>query len=304
MLDVEVKWDDLGNLHVSDDEGGSSSRTNKITKKICVQPRTQTSSRSKLCSISRRVWFWFTKVRSTGYLPLNGIQLHGWHRLCYMTEQSSCRKQRYMSTLIPCFCLGKIHEHRASTQKWLVARWIKLQKMCFELYRSQGSRTQIPKGTLVFPRTRNWIKVVWNAHVCARRAVEPLCRNNDVYPRRKRTSVFRATSALVRGFLKSKKGGKLSLHYNGDLSNAELLFRTIISANQISVNGAIADRCGELAQQISDHAFSTTGKPVAQINEQLECELSPEVVTVITKPLEIDFPAQGNLLRSHNKEIR
>ena len=34
---------------------------------------------------------------------------------------------------------------------------------------------------------------------------------------------FRATSAMDRGLLKSKKGGKLSIHYNGDLSHAELV---------------------------------------------------------------------------------
>ena len=39
------------------------------------------------------------------------------------------------------------------------------------------------------------------------------------------------------------------------------------------------------------------------MNEQLDCELSPEVVSVITKPLEINVPAQGNLLRSHNKRF-
>ena len=39
------------------------------------------------------------------------------------------------------------------------------------------------------------------------------------------------------------------------------------------------------------------------MNEQLDCELSPEVVSVITKPLEINVLAQGNLLRSHNKRF-
>ena len=99
----------------------------------------------------------------------------------------------------------------------------------------------------------------------ARRSVEPLSRNDDAYPRRKRTS--------CRGFLKSKKGGKLSIHYNGEWSNAELLFRTIISVNQLSVKWAIADFCRELSQRISDHAFSSTRKPVAQMNEQFDCEL-------------------------------
>ena len=54
---------------------------------------------------------------------------------------------------------------------------------------------------------------------------------------------LRATSALDRGFLKSKKGGQFSIYCNGDLSIAELLFRTIISVNRLSVHGAISDWC-------------------------------------------------------------
>ena len=36
--------------------------------------------------------------------------------------------------------------------------------------------------------------------------------------------IFRATCALDRGSLKSKGGGQLSIHYNGDSSTAELIF--------------------------------------------------------------------------------
>ena len=39
--------------------------------------------------------------------------------------------------------------------------------------------------------------------------------------------VFRGTSALARGPLKNKGGGKLSIHYKGDSATAELLFRSI-----------------------------------------------------------------------------
>ena len=53
--------------------------------------------------------------------------------------------------------------------------------------------------------------------------------------------VFRATSALDRGFLKRQICGELSIHYKGDLSNAELLFRTTSSVNPFCVHGAIAD---------------------------------------------------------------
>ena len=64
------------------------------------------------------------------------------------------------------------------------------------------------------------------------------------------------------------------IHYSGDLSTAELVFRTIISVNQLSVHGTISDWYGELAQQISDHSFSSTAKPVAKKSEQLDCRLS------------------------------
>ena len=59
----------------------------------------------------------------------------------------------------------------------------------------------------------------------------------------------------------------------------------------------------ELAQQISDHSFSSTEKPVAKRNEQLDCRLSPEVLSVMTKPLAINVPAQGNSFQSHNERF-
>ena len=86
--------------------------------------------------------------------------------------------------------------------------------------------------------------------------------------RESRHPVFRATSALDRGSLKSKSGGELSIHHNGDLSTAELFFCTVFSVNRLSVHGATSDWCEELAQQISDHAFSSTGKLVANMTAQ------------------------------------
>ena len=44
--------------------------------------------------------------------------------------------------------------------------------------------------------------------------------------------IFRATSPLSRGRLKSKGHGKLSIHYSADLETIETIFRIIVSANQ------------------------------------------------------------------------
>ena len=52
--------------------------------------------------------------------------------------------------------------------------------------------------------------------------------------------VFRATSPLSRGTLKSKGGGKLSIHFS-DRDTIETVFRTIISVNQLSIHGAVSD---------------------------------------------------------------
>ena len=56
---------------------------------------------------------------------------------------------------------------------------------------------------------------------------------------------FRASNAFERGELRSKGGGKKSSH-----ENIELLLRRVISANQLSVYGAIADICNELSEDL------------------------------------------------------
>ena len=42
------------------------------------------------------------------------------------------------------------------------------------------------------------------------------------------------------------EGGKQSIHFNDSDENIELLLRTVISANQLSVYGSIADLCAEV----------------------------------------------------------
>ena len=57
--------------------------------------------------------------------------------------------------------------------------------------------------------------------------------------------VFRATSALERGELKSKGVEKKSIHFNGSEETVELILRIVISANQLSIYGAVVDLCEE-----------------------------------------------------------
>ena len=48
-------------------------------------------------------------------------------------------------------------------------------------------------------------------------------------------AVFRSTSPLSRGVLKSKGGEELSVHFCTDEGTIETVFRTIISVNQLSI---------------------------------------------------------------------
>ena len=52
--------------------------------------------------------------------------------------------------------------------------------------------------------------------------------------------IFPGICALSRGFLK-RKGGKHTIHFTAESSIAELLLRTIHSANQFSVCGSSSE---------------------------------------------------------------
>ena len=93
-------------------------------------------------------------------------------------------------------------------------------------------------------------KNVWrmpNSFLCTREDLE----NDNMAERMLLTSaesghpIFRATSPLSRGRLRSKGHGKLSIHYAADLETIETIFRIIVSANQFSLYGAIAEMCEE-----------------------------------------------------------
>ena len=68
--------------------------------------------------------------------------------------------------------------------------------------------------------------------------------------------VFRASSPVSRT-LRSKGGGKLSLHFCADEGMIETVFRTLVSVNQLSIYGAVSDLCEEC-----DSCHDTTGRLV------------------------------------------
>ena len=70
------------------------------------------------------------------------------------------------------------------------------------------------------------------------------------------TNQMGGASAFFGGVLQHKGRGRTSIHCNADPATAELLFRIIIPVSQLSIYGAVAAWCEELAPQISDHSSS------------------------------------------------
>ena len=68
--------------------------------------------------------------------------------------------------------------------------------------------------------------------------------------------IFRATTPLSRGILKSKGRGKLSIHFAADQDTTDTIYRIILSVNQLSVYGAVAAVC----EEFEDHQ-DRSGEP-------------------------------------------
>ena len=99
---------------------------------------------------------------------------------------------------------------------------------------------------------------------------------------------FRATTPLSRGRLKSKGHGKLSIHSAADLETIETIFRIIVSANQLSLYGAVAEMCEEY-----ETLHERTGRPV--VIGQSSSSLVPSVIKTEV-PLDSDDPVNQDLL--------
>ena len=108
--------------------------------------------------------------------------------------------------------------------------------------------------------------------------------------------VFRSTSPLSRGTLKSKGGGKLSIHFCADEGTIETVFRTIISVNQLSIYGAVSDLCEEYST-----CQTSTERPV--LAGQSDPFFAPANFLVMTPRPSIEIPAQEKLLQKYKERV-
>ena len=68
--------------------------------------------------------------------------------------------------------------------------------------------------------------------------------------------IFRATTPLSRGKLKSTGHAKLSINFGATQETVGTIFRIIVSANQLSLYGAVANMCEE-CESLQDRSGAT-----------------------------------------------
>ena len=78
--------------------------------------------------------------------------------------------------------------------------------------------------------------------------------------------IFRSTTPLSRGKLKSKGKGKVSIHFSADQDTVDTIYRIILSVNQLSVYGAVAAICEEY-----ENHQDGTGQPVILVGQSINC---------------------------------
>ena len=99
---------------------------------------------------------------------------------------------------------------------------------------------------------------------------------------------------LSRGALKSKGKGKLSIHCCADHETIETVFRTIVSVNQLSLYGAVAEVCEEY-----ESYHNKTGRPV--VEGEFGSSFVPSVIET-NMPLNDDDPAHKEFLLQRYRE--
>ena len=91
------------------------------------------------------------------------------------------------------------------------------------------------------------------------------------------------------------------IHFNAETPNEELLFRTVRSANQLNVHGAVASWCEELTQLIPVQSHLIMDKSVARVNDQLSQKLEPQEMDSLVQTPRTTVQAGDRLRTQHQR---
>ena len=104
--------------------------------------------------------------------------------------------------------------------------------------------------------------------------------------------IFRAATPLSRCPLRSKRHGKLSIHFAAVQETIDTIFRIIVSANQLSLYGAVAEMCEEY-----ETLHDRSGRPDMVMGQSI---VLSAIKTEVSS--ESDDPAYQNFLLQQNEE--
>ena len=172
----------------------------------------------------------------------------------------------------------------------------KFYRMCFEFRNGQELRWKVSAWTFGHSSVQEKKKMVWYVYLQTWRTVEYDCWCHGGKFQRK------WTSNVNRGFLK-RKGGRCTTHFTAESPNAELLFHTLHSANQLSTYGAVANRGGDLAQLILGQTHVFMEKSVAKANDQLSQQLEAQEVWSLVQDVKEEWSSSGRPPTYSWKEI-
>ena len=100
--------------------------------------------------------------------------------------------------------------------------------------------------------------------------------------------IFRSTTPLSRGKLKSKGKGKVSIHFSAEPDTIDTIYRIVLSVNQLSIYGAVAAICDEY----EGHQDSTV-QPVILVGQSIVLgEIKAEVPAHDEEPREAQIVLQ------------
>ena len=107
--------------------------------------------------------------------------------------------------------------------------------------------------------------------------------------------IFTATSALSRKNLKQRKG-RITIHFNGEFMNTEIVLQTIHSLNQASIYAVVTNWCYKFVLKKEERAHIPT-----PVDSRVMANVEPEEVKML---ISSPSPAQGKLMMQNETKIR
>ena len=268
----------------------------RITKTICIPSKIKGKiSLKNGCSRYLKSWYWNNRMRFLECLISAGRVLHGSSYLWSTMKKSSVsRIRRFMYSQVLCYVLERWirtqHQILFGKNSWVGSKIHHNTEFWTQLFAER-----FPAGRWSFfglGSEKKWYST------CNERPQGEWDRVTELMMIKYGESghpVFRATSPLSRGTLKSKGGGKLSFHFCADGGTMETVFRTIISVNQLSIYGAVSDVCEEYSA-----CQTSTGRPV--LAEQSDPLFAPANLLIMTPRPSIEILAQEIYCKSRKNE--